>query len=206
MSVTPKNLVQGPMDIFLGTFDGTVTREPAAAAVNSTPQASAWADMGGTKDGAQLNPNFKYSEMSVDQVLDTVGTRVSDRDLQVKTKLAELTLNNLQTAFNGGTITTGAGFATFDPNDGTAATQPAYFSILLWGYAPSSALGVVKRRMVILRKVLNIESPAIDNKKDAMGLIPVTFRAQAATSAQIREIMANVQRMYMGDLEEMLGN
>lgn len=177
MSVTPKNLVQGPMDVYLGTFDGTVSREPALAAVNSTPQASAWTDMGGTKDGAQLLLNLKYSEMSVDQVLDTVGTRVSDRDFQVKTKLAEVTLANLQTAFNGGTITTGAGFGYLDPADGTVATQPLYYSILLWGYAPSSATGVLKRRMVILRKVLNIESPTIDNKKDAMGLIPVTFRA-----------------------------
>jgi hypothetical protein len=165
------------MDIYLGTFDGTVVREPALAAVNSTPQASAWTDMGGTKDGAQLALNFKYSEMTVDQVIDVVGTRVTDRDFQVKTKMAELTLNNLQTAFNGGTITTGAGYGYLDPNDGTLATQPAYFSVLLWGYAPSSATGVVKRRMVILRKVLNVESPAIDNKQDAMGLIPVTFRA-----------------------------
>jgi hypothetical protein len=177
MSVTPKNLVQGPMDVFLGTFDGTVVREPTPAAVNSTPQASAWADMGGTKDGCQLNLNLKYSELSVDQVLDTVGTRVSDRDMQVKTKLAEVTLANLQLAWNGGTITTGVGFATLDPLDGTAATQPAYFSMLFWGYAPSSALGVVKRRMVILRKVLNIETTVLDNKKDAMGLVPVTFRA-----------------------------
>lgn len=177
MSVTPKNLVQGPMDVYLGTFDGTTVREPALAAVNSTPQASAWTDMGGTKDGLQLSAGFKYSEMTVDQVIDVVGTRVSDRDFQVKTKLAELTLNNLQTAFNGGTITTGAGYGYLDPNDGTAATQPAYFSMLFWGYAPSSAAGAVKRRMVILRKVLNIQSPDIDNKKDAMGLIPVTFRA-----------------------------
>lgn len=177
MSVTTKNLVQGPMDVFLGTFDGTVVREPALAAVNSTPQASAWTDQGGTRDGAQLLINMKFSEMSVDQVLDTVGTRVSDRDFQVKTKLAELTIANLQLAMNGGTITTGAGYAALDPLDGTAATQPSYFSMLFWGYAPSSATGVVKRRMVILRKVLNIESWTIDNKKDAMGLIPVTFRA-----------------------------
>lgn len=176
MAVTARNLIQGPMDIYVGTFDGTTVREPLLAAVNSTPQASAWSDAGGTDGGAQLLFNQSFSVMTVDQLIDPVESRLIGRDPQVKTNLAEATLTNLKAALNGGTITTAAGGDTYDADSSTLSTQPNYISVLLHGWAPSSAAGVAKRRMVICRKVLNIDPVTMDQKKDAKTMIPATWR------------------------------
>lgn len=176
MAVTARNLIQGPMDVYIGTFDGTTVREPLLAAVNSTPQASAWSDAGGTDGGAQLLFNQSFSVLTVDQLIDPVESRLIGRDVQVKSNLAEATLANLKSALNGGAITTAAGGDTYDASSSSLSTQPNYIAVLLHGWAPSSVAGAAKRRMVICRKVLNIDAVQVDAKKDAKTMIPVTFR------------------------------
>lgn len=183
MAVTARNLIQGPLDIYVGTFDGTTDREPLAANVNATPAASAWTDQGGTDGGAQLLFNQTFSEMRVDQAIDVVETRLIGRDPQVTTNLAEATLEALKAALNGGTITTGAGADTYDPDGSTLSTQPNYSAVLLHGWAPAGANGATKRRLWILRKVLNVNAVTMDHKKDAKTLIPVTFRCHFVSIA-----------------------
>jgi hypothetical protein len=65
--------------------------------------------------------------------------------------------------------------------------------------------GLVAIRLVRER---GLEAAAAYMMEESIGrdALKALINCEAATSAQIREIMANVQRMYMGDLEEMLGN
>lgn len=62
------------------------------------------------------------------------------------------------------------------------------------------ALGLVRER--------GLEAAAAYMMEEAIGrdAIRALVNCEAATGEQIREIMTNVQRMYMGDLEKMLGN
>ena len=179
MPVTATNLTAGPGLLYIGAFGAT---EPADSAVNTTPVASTWADVGGTQDGSTLNITREFLEMEVDQIVDMPGRRLTNRDLQITTNMAEPTLVNLQTALNGGTITASAAFQTYDPDNTVAATQPSYKALLLDGYAPQSAAAVTMRRRVIARKVLSIDDVESSYKKDEQTLLPVTFGCHYVSS------------------------
>lgn len=178
MATTVANLVQGPATLYIGTFDGTTTREPTNAAVNAAPAASAWTDLGGTSDGAEISIEQEYKELEVDQVVDIAGRRLVKRDMSVKTNLAEPTLQNLLYSLNDGTIAaSGTGFSgTYEPAFTDSATQPTYRALLLHGWAAGAgAGGQSKRRMVHLRKVLATDNVEFAYKKDEQTMFSVTW-------------------------------
>jgi len=168
-------VLMGAATLYNGAFGAT---EPLDTAINTTPQTSAWTDMGFTNDGSSILLNQEFATMTVDQIADIIGRKMTQRDIQVKTNLAEATLENLTIGLNSGTVSTGAGPASWKKYvpvfDGTEL-QPTYFAILLDGYAPASSAGVVKRRRFILRKVLSIDNIEVAYKKGDMTLVPVTF-------------------------------
>lgn len=177
MTANVVNLVQGPATIFIGAFGAT---EPLNGNVNSTPQASAWTDLGGTTDGVTLSINQEYKELEVDQVVDVPGRRLTKRDMSVKTNMAEPTLQNLLYALNdvnGGSLgASGAGFSGYyEPAFTDSATQPTYRALLVWGWAPGSSGATSKRRMVILRKVLSTDNVEFAYKKDDQTVFSATW-------------------------------
>jgi hypothetical protein len=180
MAVTTTNLIAGPGTLYTASFGAT---EPTDATVNTAPSASTWIDSGGTQDGVELTIDREFMEMEVDQIVDIAGRRLTKRDFQIKTNLAEPTLVNLKLANNGGTITASAAFQTYDPDDTVAATQPTYSAILFDGYAPQSVAAATMRRRVVVRKVLSIESIESSYKKDEMTLYPVTFGAHYVSAS-----------------------
>lgn len=180
MGVTATNLIAGPGTLYAGLFGAT---EPADSTVATAPSASTWTDMGGTQDGVQISINLDYFELEVDQIVDIPGRRLTKRDLQVKTNLAEATLANLTVSLNGGTVTASAAFSTYDPANDTAATQPTYRALLFDGWAPQTAAGVSNVRRVVVRKVLSIDNVETSYKKDDQTLFPVTFGAHYVSSA-----------------------
>lgn len=159
MSVDTANLVLGPATVYVGAFGAT---EPADTAVATAPAASAWTDVGGTTGGATITIARQYAVLSVDQIVDEVERRLTGRTVTVATTMAEPTLDNFKTVLNGGTSATGSGFASYEPDDDTSATQPTYKAVIIDGYAPSG-----KRRRAIIRKVLSVgDIAAVDSKTD----------------------------------------
>ncbi|TQS30054.1 hypothetical protein [Microbispora sp. KK1-11] len=160
MSVVTSNLIQGPAEIYTAAFG---TTEPSDSAINTAPSASAWTDMGGTMDGVELELTQEYKELTVDQLVDIPARRLTKRELNFKTKLAEPTLDRLNWALNSATggVQSGAGVESLEPDDSSAATQPTYSAVILDGYAPAGL-----RRRIILRKVLNVEGVKTSYKKE----------------------------------------
>jgi hypothetical protein len=180
MPVTATNITAGPGTLYTGVFGAT---EPADSTVNTTPAASTWADVGGTQDGSTISVSREFLELEVDQIVDVPGRRLTKRDIQVKTNMAEPTLSNLVTVLNGGASAASAAYATYDPDNTTAATQLTYRAILLDGFAPQTAAAVSMRRRLIVRKVLSIEDVDVDYKKDGQTLFPVTFGAHYVSAS-----------------------
>ncbi|WP_297699645.1 hypothetical protein [Mycobacterium sp.] len=175
MSITATNLILGPGTLYTGAFGAT---EPADTAVNTTPEVSAWTDLGATDGGVKLTIDQKFTELTVDQVVDSLGRRLTAREIMVDTNLAEPTLANLQLAMNGGTAATGAGFSSLDPLNVTSATQPTYVAVILDGFAPAGF-----RRRVVIRKALNTSSIQSAYAKDKETYIPVTFAGHYVSSS-----------------------
>jgi len=175
MSATPNNLLMGPATVYLG-LAGVGTVEPADTAVNSTPAASAWQDVGGTDGGVTMAIDPKFTNFQVDQIVDTPGARLTERAIMVTTVLAEATLANLANALNSTVGATGTGFATFEPNYGQFASQLPYSAILMDGWAPSAS-GANWRRRLILRKVLQTGKVEIVYAKDKQVGLAVEWQA-----------------------------
>jgi hypothetical protein len=165
-------VIMGAGTMYNGVYQAV---EPTDAAVNTTPQASAWTNTGFTNDGITISLNQEFATMTVDQISDIIGRKMTQRDVQVQANLAEATLENLTLGLNSGTIATGAGFKTYTPVFNGNELQPTYFATLFDGYAPASAAGVVKRRRFVLRKCLSIENVEVAYKKGDMTLVPVTI-------------------------------
>lgn len=178
--VTKENVLAGPAAAYVGTLNasGAVVGAPAASAVNTIPAASAWRDLGGTSGGLQIITNQSFFVMRVDQLPDAVGRRMIERDVLIRTSLAEATLVNLAMAQNvaPGVITTGTGYRQYELPFGQAAMFPNEIAMLFDGWAPVDA-NTARRRRVIARRVISIENIEAGYTKDGLFLIPVTFGA-----------------------------
>ena len=179
MTVTVTNLVMGPATFYLGVVGGV---EPLDASVNSVPAASAWTDFGGTMGGLTLSIDQTYTELTVDQLVDSVGRRLTKREFLITTQLAELTLNNLSASLNGSTATSGATqnggtFATLEPLYATSATQPAYVALLIDGFTVNSL-----RRRTIVRKALSTAKVDQTLSKDKQTTYTTTWNGHYVSS------------------------
>lgn len=175
MSVTATNLILGPATIYTGAFGAT---EPADTSVASDVDAMVWTDLGGTTDGLMIDIDQQFTELGVDQVVDRVGSRLTKRDTQFSTNLAEATLENLAIALNGGTVSSGSGFKKYEPNAASSATQPTYKALIVDGYAPGGF-----RRRIIARRVLNIAKVSFAYKKDTQSVFSVAFTAHYVSAS-----------------------
>ncbi|MFB6776490.1 hypothetical protein ACFCX0_03455 [Streptomyces sp. NPDC056352] len=167
MTVTTTNLIMGPATLYIGNFGAT---EPVDTAVNSTPAASAWTDLGGTQDGAKMAVDQTYTDLEVDQIVDVAGARLTKRLFTIETNLAEPTLENLRYLLNDGTAASGAGFKSYEPVYASSATQPTYRALILDGFSPNQL-----RRRFIIRKCLSNDKVESTYKKDSQTLFTVKW-------------------------------
>lgn len=179
MGVTVTNLTLGPGELFRGVFGAT---EPTDAdidnEISNTSVSGSWSDMGGTQGGITLELNQEYTELEVDQVVDIPGRRLTKREFKINTNLAEPTLENYKLASNGGEITTGANFRTYEPSMDNSGDTPEYSALIFDGFGPNS----LKRR-VIARRVLNVATVGQEYMKDSQLLFPVEFSCHYVSAA-----------------------
>lgn len=161
--------------MYSGAFGAT---EPTDAAVNTTPQASAWTDVGGTQGGLKLSVAQTYGELDVDQLTIRVASRLTKQQFTIATTLAEATLSNLSFVLNGGTSASGAGWASFDPNVTSSATQPTYTALMFDGWAPNQF-----KRRVIGRRMLSTGNVDLEYTKDKQTLYAVTFEGHYVSAS-----------------------
>ncbi len=179
MPVTVTNLLMGPGAIHHADFGAT---EPADADIANdianTSVSGDWTDLGGTQGGVTLELNQEYTELEVDQIPDIPGRRRTKREFKVNTNLAEPTLDNFIVAANGGTKTTGANFAAWDPDMDNSAEDPDYSALIFEGKAPGDF-----RRWVVARKTLNVATIGQEHTKDSQTVLPVEFSCHYVSSS-----------------------
>lgn len=151
MATTTSNLVLGAANLYVANTGVSETGLMTLASLSSAPTGASWRDLGSTStDGVTLTVNQEYTELEVDQVVDIPGQRLTKRAFTIEANLAELTLENLQTALNGGTLTTGTGTKTYDPIALASTAEPSYVAMIIDGIAPSG-----KPRRILVRKALS---------------------------------------------------
>lgn len=178
MATTVSNLVLGTANLYVASFGAVETGLTTLSALTAAPT-GAWTNVGGTSDGVTLTIKQSYTELEVDQVTDVAGNRLTKRELTIETNLAELTLVNLQTALNGGTITSGTGISTFDPGAALTQGEPVYTALIIDGVAPSG-----KARRILVRKALQTGDVQFAYKKGDQSMYSVSFAAHYVDGAK----------------------
>jgi hypothetical protein len=172
-TITKGNILAGPGALYVADDVSTVVY-PADAAVNIAPAASGgWRDCGATSGGVKATVNLSYFNMTVDQVPDHVGRRLTERVAVAATSLAEATLTNYRTALNESYAASGSGAGY--TKQGVTPGQPSIFvgerAVILDGYAP----GTNKRRRILIRRCTTTANVEMAYVKDGITLIPVEF-------------------------------
>lgn len=182
MGVTVTNLIQGPATLYTGaSYTGaySAAAEPANAAINTTPQASAYTDVGGTVDGVNAEHAMEWGELAVDQILDVADRRQTKREFTIATNMAEATLENYAIAVNDSPPVTGSGFKYFEPNNTYPSVfVPNYRPLLFDGFAPTQF-----RRRVIARRMLSMDPVAFAYKKDGQTILTTKWGGHYVSSS-----------------------
>jgi len=184
IAITPSNIVMGPASLYYALFGAT---EPAYSAITSPPNSAVWTDVGGTADGSSVLLEIEHSltDISVEQLIDRVGARVTKRVIQVTAALEEATLENMQLAMNQlATISPGSGYSVLDLTTGVSSPQPQYMALLIDGWAPTTGTDEVEcRRRAIVRKCLSSSKVDLEYEKTKPVLYNTTWSAYWVSSS-----------------------
>lgn len=179
ISVNPQNLVLGPCKLYYGPFGAT---EPLDSTVTPqgylTPPPAPFIDFGGTDGGVTLEIDTEYTKLSVDQIIMSVGARLTGLTMTVAGKLAEITQANMAQALNNITSSgSGSGYITMDIPVGSSATQPDYTCLIIDGWGPMLSTGLPALRRAIVRKTLNTAKIQLVGDKKTQQSIDCSFDA-----------------------------
>lgn len=175
--ITDDNFIRGAARLLVAGM--TITFPTAVSDVinlSTFDAQTGWVDVGATKTGITITRNNTEETFDVDQILGDIDSRPVSYEQTVATALAEVTLENLQLAWEGGPISSSGGFRTM------GVGEPAVYTRKQLAVIFQKANG--KLRMHAFRKVQRSaqESAIPYNKTGEQQSIPVTFRALADTS------------------------
>jgi hypothetical protein len=158
-----------------------VTVTHTTSGVGQYDPMAGWSDLGSTKTGVQIMRNNTESAIDIDQILATLTAIPDEWEMTVTTAFAETTLENIQIAWEGGTIYSDA---TQTPNERHLPLgAPLAYTERRLAVIHQKTIGTSagRLRMAALRRVTR--SPAnsvLDYQKTGnQQTLPHTFRAFA---------------------------
>lgn len=173
------NLIQGVGEVYVAPFGET---EPAD--IGTTPGGN-WVNVGFTKGGVNFIYTPTYQNLTVDQEVDIVDRRLTMREMNFRTTLAEVTIERLlDVAMSnfGGAITAVTGPPTADALEPGVAVGPesqiSGMAVLFDGFAPGFTSGVHFRRRLIIRKAVNVAATDVPAQREGETVVSVDFSAQ----------------------------
>jgi hypothetical protein len=127
---------------------------------------AAWAPLGYTEEGSAFSFENTFEDIPVAEELEPIAILQTARNISVSFAAAELTAANLQTALNGGTITTADGVVTFEPPEAGEFTHVAV------GWQSTDGL-----ERWIFRKGIQTGNVELGRRKaPAKATVPMSFR------------------------------
>jgi hypothetical protein len=167
--VNPAQMMVGPGKLrwaAVGTDD-------AAIVAAYTPNWTSWTDVGSTDGGVQMSIAKDYANHEVDQVADWVASTITSRHVTVQTNVVEAgDMAKLALVNNGGTTTPSfnPSWDKYEPTTDLIATQETYISVALEGITLAG-----KKRIIVCRRALNVDSIAFEFKKDGKTMYALSF-------------------------------
>lgn len=177
VSVTDDNFIRGAARLM---WAGTTITFPTSIGtiinLSSYDAITGWNDLGATKTGVTITHNNTEETFDVDQILGDIDSRPVSYEQTISTQLAEMTLERLQVAWEGGAIASAGGERTMGVGE-----PPVYIrrqvAVLF-----QKANGKIRAHVFRRAQKSPQESAVSFNKTGEQQSVPVRFRALADTS------------------------
>lgn len=183
MAYNARNIIVGAAALYLSAVEGGGTALPAAPAAGtsfaSALEGSAdWRHAGYTSEGLELAYEPDWTDIEVDQLLDSAKIFKTSMRATINTTIVEATLENLLIAWGqtATTLTSGASDSTLGIAAGALGDDPVERSLAAVGPAPRSAGGARRERLYYARRVLSVDSVSVAIRRDESTMFPVSFR------------------------------
>lgn len=132
----------------------------------ATPWDADWTDLGYTDEGSNFVFEANWEDVMVAEEYEPIVSLQTTRQITVNFSLAELTAENLERAFNGGTVETSSGITTFEPPAAGSVTK------VMIGWESDDGL-----ERWVFRQAVQVGSIDIPRKKAPdKAVIPCSFR------------------------------
>lgn len=192
-----RNIIVGAAALFISNRDSTSSNAahydvngdfipaplPTAGATASIVDAlkadtANWRDVGYTTDGLTLSYEPTYSDVEVDQLLDSAKVFKSSMRVTLATSLVEATLENLLVAWGQGasTLSSSTSETTIGIAGGALGDEPVERALAAVGPAPRSTAGKKRERVYYTRRVLSVDTTATAVRRAEATMFPVSFR------------------------------
>jgi hypothetical protein len=186
-SITDDNFIRGAARILIAPDDETFPTKISdmivltAGATIYDPVAD-WTDLGATKTGVQIVRNNAEETFDVDQIMGEIASEPTNWEMSIATSLAEMTLETLNIAWQGGTIATTTPASPDMDQKHLPIGLPVQYERRRLAVLHQRANGLI--RAYVFRKVQRMpqESTITHAKTGEQVTIPVRFRCLADTS------------------------
>lgn len=199
MAYNARNIILGAAALFLSASDSTVNDYGTGPALPTAPatagasiatgfeaDATNWRHAGYTSEGLELAYEPEWTDIEVDQLLDSARIFKTSMRATINTTFVEAQLENLLVAW-------GQGAATLDPIMSTDTTpveigkelgiaggalgdEPVERALAAVGPSPRSAAGERRERVYHARRVLSVDAVSVAIRRDEATTFPVSFR------------------------------
>lgn len=183
MAYNARNIIVGAAALYLSATEGGGTALPAAPAAG-TSYATAlegsanWRHAGYTSEGLELAYEPDWTDIEVDQLLDSAKIFKTSMRATINTTIVESTLENLLVAWGQGasTLTSDADGNVVGIAAGALGDEPVERSLAAVGPAPRVVAGTRRERLYYARRVLSVDSVSVAVRRDEATMFPVSFR------------------------------
>jgi hypothetical protein len=177
-----KNILVGAAALYVGTTTAVApvltANNPAGPVVAA---ATGWSQVGYTDGGVEVSYEPAYTDITVDQLLDSAIIFKSGMKVMVNTTLSEATLENLLIVWGAqtGDLTTSGSDRTLQISAGNLGDFPVERQLIFVGPGPRvdiSGNTAHKERVYSINRAIQTNTTAHSLKRDAATTLPVSFR------------------------------
>lgn len=170
----------------VGTLYTAPEGESMPSSPNDDPTSGNWEDIGYSEEGWNLVADLTYEFFTPAEEVDPIATLKAGQESHFRGVAVQFSLENLQLALGGGTISTDVGppaTKTYTAPDTTAFST---FALLFRTRAPESAPGDIDYRDIQVPKVVSASSIDVPHQKGANpSALALDFRALKVTGSPL---------------------
>lgn len=185
MAYNVRNILVGAAALYLSTGDSVQGNLPTtipaggAGGLAATLDAdAAWRHAGFTSEGLEISYEPDYTDVEVDQLLDSAKIFKTGQRVMVNTTFSEASLTNLLIVWGQqtGTLSSTGSTGELGIAAGALGDEPVERALVAVGSGPRPTTTQKRERVYFARRVLSVDTSAHALRRNENTVFPVSFR------------------------------